>query len=215
MKLVIVACLAGVATAALGLVVVVLLLPVEPGQARGPAPPSSPVPSPAATERLRASPTATTSPTGSGTTIGIDIGELAPDFALWSLDGRTIHLSDFRGHPVWINFWASWCPPCRDEMPRLQGVFLRHEADGLVILGVAVKDAPADARAFVKEVGVTYPIVLDEPGQVADRYGAVALPVQYWLDRDGIVRGWAFGELPLDQYDPALAKILPAGSPVP
>ena len=97
---------------------------------------------------------------------------------------------------------------------------MNHEPDGLIILGIAVRDAPADARAFVKEVGVTYPIVLDEPGKVADRYGAVALPVQYWIDRDGVVRGWAFGELPLDQYDPSLARILPLrilplGSPIP
>jgi peroxiredoxin len=100
-------------------------------------------------------------------------------------------------------------------MPRLEGVFLDHESVGLVILGVAVQDAPANAGALVEEVGVTYPIVLDEPGKVADRYGPVALPVQFWIARDRVVRGWAFGELPIDQYDPALAKILPVGSSVP
>jgi len=78
-----------------------------------------------------------------------------------------------------------------------------------------IADSPADAAAFAKEVGVTYPIVLDVPGKVGDRYHAVALPVQYWLDRNGIVRDWAFGELPLDQYDPALAKILPGPSAAP
>ncbi len=85
-------------------------------------------------------------------------------------------------------------------MPRLEGVFLDHESVGLVILGVAVQDAPANAG---------------EPGKVADRYGPVALPVQFWIARDRVVRGWAFGELPIDQYDPALAKILPVGSSVP
>ncbi len=85
----------------------------------------------------------------------------------------------------------------------------------MVIFGVAVKDAPADVRALVKQVGATYPIVVDETGKAADRSGAVALPVQYWFDCDGIVRGWAFGQLPLDQYDPALAKILPTISAIP
>ena len=220
MKALIGAGLAGVAAAMLGLFAILLLLPVAPGQASSPAPLPSSFVLPSATDRPLASPTPTTSPTASQATIGVAVGQLAPELALPSLDGHIIHLSDFRGHPVWINFWASWCPPCRDEMPRLEGVFVNHEPDGLIILGIAVRDAPVDARAFVKEVGVTYPIVLDEPGKVADRYGAVALPVQYWIDRDGVVRGWAFGELPLDQYDPSLARILPLrilplGSPIP
>jgi len=207
--------LAGVATALLGLVAVLLFLPVAPSSASSPAPlPSAFVP-PSVIDRPLASPTPTGSPTAGQSTVGVEVGQLALDFTLPSLDGNTIRLSDFRGHPVWINFWASWCPPCRDEMPRLEGVYLSHATYGLVILGVAVRDSPADAWAFVKEVGVTYPIVLDEPGKVADRYRAVALPVQYWLDRDGIVRGWAFGELPLDQYDPSLAKILPGPSAAP
>ena len=78
-----------------------------------------------------------------------------------------------------------------------------------------IADSPADAAAFAKKVGVTYQIVLGVPGKVGDRYHAVALPVQYWLDRNGIVRDGAFGELPLDQYDPALAKILPGPSAAP
>jgi hypothetical protein len=78
-----------------------------------------------------------------------------------------------------------------------------------------IADSPADAEAFAKEVGVTYPIVLDVPGKVGDQYHAVALPVQYWVNRDGSVRDWAFGELPPDPYDPALAKILPGSSAAP
>ncbi|MDQ6795127.1 MAG: TlpA family protein disulfide reductase [Chloroflexota bacterium] len=205
------------ATGALLLVAVLLVVQV------GSKPASSPVPSPPApvvTRSASEAPAASaglpaTSPTASQPTIGVAAGQVAPDFALQSLDGKTIRLSDFRGHPVWINFWASWCPPCRDEMPRLEGVYLNHATDGLVILGVAVRDSPANAAAFAKEVGVTYPIVLDVPGKVGDQYHAVALPVQYWIDRDGIVRDWAFGELPPDQYDPALAKILPARSSAP
>jgi len=102
-----------------------------------------------------------------------------------------------------------------DKSAALTGVYVSHAKEGLVILGVAVRDSPADAAAFVKEVGVTYPIVLDVPGKIGDQYHAVALPVQYWLDRNGIVRDWSFGELPLDQHDPALAKILPGSSAAP
>lgn len=145
--------------------------------------------------------------------VGTDVGQVAPDFALPALDRATVRLSDYRGRPVWINFWASWCPPCRDEMPRLEGAYVTHRADGLIVLGVAVRDSESDVRAFVREVGVTYPIVLDEPGDVATRYRAFALPVQYWVDRDGVVRGWEFGELPPDQYESSLASIL--ASPLP
>ena len=194
----------------------ILVLPDAPSPSIGPPAGSFPsAPSPAGDGPTTSSPGPTPSETVSEPRVGVDVGQIAPDFSLLSLTGQTVRLSDYRGHPVWINFWASWCPPCRDEMPRLEGVYLSHVADELVILGVAVRDSPADAGAFVKEVGVTYPIVLDEPGNVADRYHAVALPVQYWIDRAGIVRGWAIGELSPDQYDASLAKILSQPTPAP
>ena len=210
MKLLIVGCLAGVATAVLGLIFALLLLPVAPTPSQGGSRALQPSPVASASARIGplTSPTSTSSPTDSGAAVGIDTDQLAPDFALRSLDGKT-------AHPVWINFWASWCPLCRGEMPRLEGVLLGHEADGLVVLAIALKDAPPDARAFVKQVGVTRPIVLGEPGKVADRHGAVAVAVLYWVDRDGTVRGWAFGELPLGQCDASLAKTMASPSPTP
>lgn len=216
MKWLIGAVLAGMATGVLLIDAVVLLPPVVSDPAMSPRPSSAPVTAPSTgdVQTATAAPP-TTTPTTSAAVTGVEIGQIAPDFALQSLEARPVRLSDFRGHPVWINFWASWCPPCRDEMPRLEGVYVSHAKDGLVILGAAVRDSPADAAAFVKEVGVTYPIVVDVPGKVGNEYHAVALPVQYWLDRDGIVRDWSSGELPLDQYDPALAKILPGPSAAP
>ena len=126
----------GVATGAVLLVALVLLVSVSshPPTSPGPSPPPVGTPSTAALQTATAGLPAA-SPRASQATIGVDIGQLAPDFALQSLDGRTIRLSDFRGHPLWVNFWASWCPPCRDEMPRLEGIYLGHAADGLVILG--------------------------------------------------------------------------------
>lgn len=139
---------------------------------------------------------------------GIDVGQLAPDFELRTPEGEAVQLSDFRGQPVWVNFWAPWCPACRTEMPRLEGFYLEHRSDGLVILGVGVRDSPESMRAYAGEVGVTYPIVVDGDGTVANVYQALALPVHYWIDRHGIVRDWAFGELPPDLLAASLQLIL-------
>lgn len=144
---------------------------------------------------------------------GIDVGQLAPDFDLRTPEGEAVRLSDFRGRPVWVNFWAPWCPACRTEMPRLEGFYLEHEGDGLVILGVGVRDSPEGMRAYAGEVGVTYLIVVDGDGAVANRYQALALPVHYWVDRDGIVRDWAFGELPPDLLAGSLDSILSRPAP--
>lgn len=139
---------------------------------------------------------------------GIDVGQLAPDFELRTPEGEQVRLSDFRGRPVWVNFWAPWCPACRTEMPRLEGFYVEHEADELVILGVGVRDSPESMQAYAGEVGVTYPVVVDGDGAVADEYQALALPVHYWVDREGVVRDWAFGELPPDLLASSLASIL-------
>lgn len=165
------------------------VLASEPPSPRAPSPSPSPTPFPET---------------------GIDVGQLAPDFLLRTPEGEAVRLSDFRGRPVWINFWAPWCPACRTEMPRLQGFYVKHKGDGLVILGVGVRDSPESMRAYVGEVGVTYPIVVDGDGAVTDAYQALALPVHYWIDRDGIVREWAFGELPPDLLATSLETILRA-----
>ncbi len=98
-------------------------------------------------------------------------------------------------------------------MPRLEGFFVEHQDDGLVILGAGVRDSPASMRAYAGEVGVTYPIVVDGDGAVANTYQALALPVHYWIDRDGIVRDWAFGELPPDLLASSLQSILKPSAP--
>jgi len=204
------------ALAALGLLAAAIML-APPGSPAQTSRPLSTIAVPSTQSRTTPTdgPSVATASASTAPSVGTNLGQVAPDFALRSLHGDTVHLSDFRGHHVWINFWAPWCPPCREEIPRLEGVYLTHKADGLVVLGVAVRDSEANIRAFVREVGVMYPIVLDEPGDVAGRYRALALPVQYWVDRDGVVRGWEFGELPPDQRDPSLAKILAAPSPSP
>ncbi len=98
-------------------------------------------------------------------------------------------------------------------MPRLEGFYVEHQDDGLVILGVGVRDSPESMRTYAGEVGVTYPIVVDGDGAVANEYQALALPVHYWIDRDGIVRDWAFGELPPDLLASSLDSILSRPAP--
>jgi peroxiredoxin len=212
---------AGIAASVLIATLVVVAAVVVPlGNGQPPAVSATPSPSLAAAEsstpasRVPATPTASRTETlrpPSPTPIletGIDVGQLAPDFALQTPEGDTVCLSDFRGKPVWVNFWAPWCPACRTEMPRLEGFYLEHRDDGLVILGVGVRDSPESMRAYAGEVGVTYPIVVDGDGAVANEYQALALPVHYWIDRDGIVRDWAFGELPPDLLAASLQLIL-------
>jgi cytochrome c biogenesis protein CcmG/thiol:disulfide interchange protein DsbE len=152
-------------------------------------------------------PSSTVSETPSPAT-GIEVGQLAPDFELQTPAGEPVALSDFRGHPVWINFWAPWCPACRTEMPRLEGFYLQRRDAGLVILGVGVRDSADSMQAYVHEVGVSYPIVVDGDAKVAARYRAFALPVHYWIDRDGVIRDWALGELPPDLLAASLESIL-------
>lgn len=154
-----------------------------------------------------ASETATAAPS---LVIGLEAGQLAPDFELPTPDGATIRLSDLRGHPVWLNFWAPWCPACRTEMPRIEGFWLEHQAAGLIVLGVGVRDSREAFRAYASEVAVTYPLAMDLDGKIAEQYRALALPVHYWIDRDGVVRDWAFGELPPDLLAASLGQILPS-----
>jgi peroxiredoxin len=203
---------AALAAAIVAAVVLVLFVPLgadEPRAVASPSPTSgtgtSPVLTPAAS-----TPVAPTSPppATSEPSVGIAVGNLAPDFVLPSPQGADIRLSEFRGRPVWINFWAPWCPACRTEMPRIERMYQANREAGLVVLGVAVQDSPESVVAFASEVGATYPIAIDADGRVAATYGGFALPVHYWIDCDGIVRDWAFGELPPDLLAASLDRIL-------
>lgn len=116
-------------------------------------------------------------------------GHPAPDFTLKTPDGRKISLSDFKGQPVIINFWATWCGPCRVEMPHLQAAYEAHQADGLVVLGVNLteRDSPQHVPDFLAEFGLTFPVVLDEDGSVAETYRVFGQPASIFVDKDGII----------------------------
>jgi cytochrome c biogenesis protein CcmG/thiol:disulfide interchange protein DsbE len=117
-------------------------------------------------------------------------GFLAPDFDLEAIGSQRIHLQDLRGQVVVINLWASWCPPCRAEMPALQRVYEDYQERGLVVLGVnmTAQDGVAEAEAFAGRLGLTFPILYDRTGLVGKLYQSRALPTTFFLDREGVIQ---------------------------
>ena len=150
-------------------------------------------------------------------TVGPDgIGAAAPAIVGQALDGSAFDLSAERGHPVVVNFWASWCTPCRDEFPVLEQARATHAADGLVVVGVLYRDQPAPARAFVSDFGADWPTVTDADGAIAKAYRVAAPPQTYFIDAGGVLRGLQIGEMTADDFALGYARIAPGGpSPSP
>jgi peroxiredoxin len=143
------------------------------------------------------------------------VGAPAPDFTLQTLDGKTVHLSDYRGKPVVVNFWASWCIPCRAEFPMLRKQLAQHD-DDFVLLGVDFKDIPSDARTFAKEQHATWPILEDPTNAVSQAYGVRAVPQTFFIGRDGTISQRYYAQPEAGVFDRELANIrkpLPARTP--
>jgi len=114
----------------------------------------------------------------------------APQFALSRLDAPgKLALASLRGKVVVLNFWASWCAPCKSEAPRLEAAWQRYRSRGVVVLGIDAQDFTGDAKRFVSKHGVTYPNVHDGPGDVLPRYGVTGFPETYFVDRRGRLVG--------------------------
>ncbi|HXH23680.1 MAG TPA: TlpA disulfide reductase family protein [Vicinamibacterales bacterium] len=113
------------------------------------------------------------------------IGRPAPGFALTLLDGQAVALDDFRGKVVFVNFWASWCPPCRAEAPMLEATWRRLQGQGVVFLGVNTQDEEPRARGFLQEFGITFPNGRDPDGRIAIDYGVWGLPEAFIVDPAG------------------------------
>jgi DsbE subfamily thiol:disulfide oxidoreductase len=137
------------------------------------------------------------------------IGKPAPALAGITLDGTPFDLVSLRGSPVLVNFWASWCGPCRDEFPLLAAAEKRHAAQGLKVIGVLFKDDAAPARAFVTDEKADWPTVTDPSRTIAQPWAVLAPPQSYFIDRSGIVRDLQIGQVrDAAELDAILAAIL-------
>lgn len=125
----------------------------------------------------------------------LTVGKAAPDFELPGLDEKMVKLSDFRGKVVFLNFWATWCKPCREEMPSMEVLYKNFEKDGLVVLAVSIDRVTTkkDIPPFVKGMSLTFPVLVDSWGQTDKRYKLMGVPETYIIDQEGILREKVIG----------------------
>lgn len=136
-----------------------------------------------------------------GLEVGTGEGQVAPDFELERLDGGEAWLTDFRGHPVVLNFWATWCQPCRQEMPQLVRAYDNYKDQGLVIIGLNLQEGKDLIRPFADDFGIDYPVLIDRDGDTSDEYELLGLPTTYFIDANGVIQSIYRGPLQDKQND--------------
>ena len=138
----------------------------------------------------------------------VERDQLAPLFALPNTTGETVALSSLEGQVVLVNFWATWCPPCRDEMPVIQVTHEKYASRGFRVLAVNVQETSAQVEAYARELGLTFPLLLDQRGDVTQTYRVQNLPRSFFLDRQGRVVRIHPGELTTDTMEKYLKELL-------
>jgi thiol-disulfide isomerase/thioredoxin len=128
----------------------------------------------------------------------VKVGRAAPDFAATDANGQTVKLSDFKGKPVMVNFWATWCAPCQYEMPELKAAYQQYQGQGLVIVGVNLGEQSATVKKYLQEKDYSWPNVLDPNGTIKSAYNVIGYPTSIFIDREGIVRATQIGGLDKD-----------------
>jgi peroxiredoxin len=130
------------------------------------------------------------------------VGKPAPDFALTDMDGKKVTLSGYKGKVIVLNFWATFCGPCKEEMPSLNNLFLSFKKDGLIVLAISTDDSEKPVQSFIRAKAIAFPVLIDKDQQVFfDRYGILGLPTTFIIDRDGIIREKILGDRPWDAPD--------------
>ena len=140
--------------------------------------------------------------------VGTKRGQLAPDFTLATLDGPDRSLSDFRGQVVLVNFWASWCGPCRIEFPALKSVYEKYKDRGFTVVAVNLGEQPETAAEFARQFELPFTIMLDTNAGVARIYGAYSIPTSYFLDRQGVIREMRAGAMPESYMEQNVSQML-------
>jgi len=139
------------------------------------------------------------------------VGHVAPDFTapVWNgAQGQTVHLADLKGKPVVLNFWASWCAPCKEEMPALQAGFDKYRASGVVFVGLAFNDTQSNGQPFLEKYKITYPAGPDENGKTSIAYGVTGVPETVFIGRDGRVVSKTPGGVSAEQLDAGIQQLL-------
>ncbi|MED3623615.1 peroxiredoxin family protein [Neobacillus thermocopriae] len=143
--------------------------------------------------------------TTSATKEGLSVGAKAPDFELKTLSGDSVKLSDLKGKKVMLNFWATWCPPCKEEMPAMEKLH-KEAGEDLLILAVNI-DPHLDVQGFVNENKLTFPILLDTDDTVNEKYQILSIPTTYFIDSKGIIRHVSLGSMEFDEMKELTEKL--------
>jgi len=169
----------------------------------------TPSPSPTvAPTAITSSPTPSPSAGGSVVPVGTEIGQMAPDFVLPGLSGGEFDTAKSKGKPLWVNFMATWCPQCQDELPMMSSMKL-DVGDSVDLILVDVAEDQETVVDFMTGLGVDLPTALDADSTVQKQWGAFALPVHYFLDGNGVVQDVVYGGAPRDVFETAVKKIYP------
>ncbi|OIO93637.1 MAG: hypothetical protein AUK03_07975, partial [Anaerolineae bacterium CG2_30_64_16] len=136
------------------------------------------------------------------------VGAALRNFTLTDLSGKQVQLSDYAGRPVLINAWATWCPPCRAEMPALHDFYQDHQAEGFTLLAVNAGEAPAQVQGFIQQAGFTFPVLLDPNITLLTDLGIRSFPTSILVGRDGKVKTIHVGMLTADQLQTEIAPLL-------
>ena len=216
---------AGVLVAVGVLAAFVFVGPDPVGLRPTPAPTLLPTASLLASIEPSVAPSASTGPGSAGPSDGtgpsdavqdnFHVGRVAPALVVPQVGGGTIDLTNLRGKPVWVNFMQTTCPECIDEFPRMNSFKARYEKDGLVIVAIDIREDEGTVASFAQRLEARFPLGLDGDGAAQRAWGAYALPMHFWIDKDGVVRAGALGGIGADVMASSLEKILPGVSVTP
>jgi peroxiredoxin len=156
-------------------------------------------------------PTSEQTNTASNKKSSVEKGDIAPDFTLQTIDGKNYRLSDFHGKKVLLNFFATWCPPCKGEMPHMEEFYKQNKDDGIVVLAVNLTTGESDPNnslpKFISNYGLTFPVLLDRQGNIGDIYQAFSIPTSYFIDTKGVIQNKMVGGMDKETMNNLMSEV--------